>query len=1097
MNFNRSIVLFFVLSVLTACKPSGNETDGGAGFTLISSKHSGITFNNKVEDQQDFNILTYRNYYNGGGVAIGDINNDGLNDLFFTANMLPNKLYLNKGDFRFEDISESAGVGGTHYWSTGVAFADVNADGLLDIYVCNSGDISGANRENELFINNGNLTFTESAAAYGLNDDGYSTHAAFFDYDLDGDLDCFVLNNSYTDPKRIASNASGSRKNFGAPGGDRLYEQQGGRFVDVTEKAGLFSGDIDFGLGASVGDINNDGYPDIYVSNDFWERDYLYLNMQNGTFKEVLPDQMDYISANSMGADIADINNDGYQDIFSTDMLPASNYRMKSALMIEEYHLEGLKWRNSYFYQYIQNCLHINKGDGAFHELAFFSDVAATDWSWGALIFDMDNDGRKDIFVSNGIYHDITDLDFINFLADEEQLKKVVKESGRVDFRDFVGYLPHNKQQNFAFINQGGLRFKNKAAELNLGQESYSNGSAYGDLDNDGDYDLVVNNVNMEAFVYRNNAAGQAGKGFIKFKLKGSTSNPFGVGTLARIHYQGQTQVSQAMLSRGFQSSVDPDIIFGIGDWPRVDSAQIIWPDGKYEVLKNLQPNSIVTADHARASGKYAQPAPPAGPAFTENSAALFASVPVHVEDKYLDFDHERLMPHMLSREGPKILHGDVNGDQQEDLVFLGAAGQATQLFLAQNGRYVKSEQPFFELDKEGEDVCGALFDADEDGDLDLMLGVGGNEYQRGFEYFAARMYSNDGKGHFEKELVNVPPAIGHLGCIRPCDFDSDGDMDLFIGGRAVPGAYGLTPRSYLFRKDGKDNWVDITNEETGPIGMVTDAVWSDFNDDGWPDLAVVGEWMPVTLFVNLQGNLRRDVEVPNSQGWWNCIKAADLDQDGDLDFVLGNWGQNMKFSASPEKPLNIYVNDFDGNGKFEGIIEWYFGADNKPYPFASKMDLTSQLPLLKKNAIKYSEYAQKQVPDMFSPDLLAQSDKKQAVTFSTSIITRQGKELKMASMPDAAQWSPVFSIEVADLDGDQLPDIFLGGNFYGLKPEVGRHDGFSGGYFKGDGKGGFTYVSDVACGLKAKGEVRDAVYLGGQLLVARNNAPMLSFKLK
>ncbi|MCB0592676.1 MAG: VCBS repeat-containing protein [Lewinellaceae bacterium] len=1097
MSLSRVFVLFTLLYALFGCKRSVTEPGDAAGFTLVKGGHSGITFSNEVQDQKDFNILTFRNYYNGGGVAIGDINNDGLNDIFFTANMQPNKLYLNQGNFQFEDISQSAGIEGTGYWSTGVAFADVNADGWLDIYVCNSGDLSGGNRENELFINNGGLTFKESAALYGLNDDGYSTHASFFDYDLDGDLDCFVLNNSYTDPKRIAANASGGRNNYGASGGDRLYENVGGKFIDVTEKAGLYSGDIDFGLGVSVGDLNNDLYPDIYVSNDFWERDYLYLNQQDGTFKEVLPDNMSYVSANSMGADIADLNNDGYQDIFSTDMLPASNYRMKSALMIEDYNVEDLKWRNSYFFQYIQNCLQINKGDGTFREMAFFAGVAATDWSWGSLIFDMDNDGRKDIFVSNGIFHDITDLDFVNFLADEDQLKKVVKETGRVDFRDFVEFLPHNKQKNFAFINQGGLRFKNEAEALHLGPESFSNGSAYGDLDNDGDYDLVVNNVNMEAFVYRNNAVEQKSNGFVKFKLKGSENNRFGVGALIKIFYQNQVQVSQVMLSRGFQSSVDPDVIFGVGQWPGVDSAQVIWPDGKYEVLKGLQPNSIIEASYANASGKFADKPKTAGPAFFENSASAFAPVPEHKENKYLDFDHERLMPHVLSREGPKLLHADVNGDKQEDLVLLGAAGQPTQLYLSRNNQYVKSEQPYFEMDKDGEDVCGAFFDADEDGDLDLMLGVGGNEYQRGFDYFASRMYANDGEGNFIRDLVNVPTAIGQIGCIEPCDFDNDGDMDLFIGGRCIPGAYGLTPRSYLFRKDGENVWTDITNEETGPIGMVTDAVWTDVNSDGWPDLVVVGEWMPVTMFVNFSGLLQRDVTIPNSTGWWNVIEAADLDQDGDTDFVVGNWGQNMKFHASPQKPLNIYVNDYDNNGKYEGILEWYFGTDAKPYPFASKMDLTAQLPVLKKNALKYSEYAQKQISDMFSPEVLAQSEQKQVVNFNTSIIRREGKKFVMEPMTYEAQMSPVFGVEIADLDGDDIVDIFLGGNFYGLKPEVGRHDGFSGGYFKGDGKGGFEYISDVTSGIKITGEVKDAVFLNGQLLVARNNAPVLSFKMK
>lgn len=1094
-SLSRFLILVIVLFFVSTCNQSLEESGNAEGFSLVKGSYSGVTFNNEVQDQKDFNILTFRNYYNGGGVAIGDINNDGLNDLFFTANMGPNKLYLNRGDFKFEDISASAGIEGTRNWSTGVSFADVNADGRLDIYVCNSGDVDGENKENELFLNNGDLTFTESAAAYGLNDEGYSTHASFFDYDLDGDLDCFVLNNSYTDPDRIAANASGERHNYGATGGDRLFENVDGKFIDVTEKAGIYSGDIDFGLGVSVADLNNDYYPDIYVSNDFWERDYLYFNNQDGTFREVLPDQMNYISANSMGADVADLNNDGFQDIFSTDMLPASNYRMKSALKIEEYYLEDLKWRNSYFFQYIQNCLHINKGDGSFREMAFFANVAATDWSWGSLIFDMDNDGLKDIFVSNGIYHDITDLDFVDFLADQDQIKKVVKESGRVDFRDFVQYLPHNKQKNFAFINQGNLHFKNESAGLSLDQESFSNGSAYGDLDNDGDYDLVVNNVNMEAFIYRNNAAGQQKNGFLKFKLNGSKNNPFGIGTTIKVFYKDELKVNQVMPARGFQSSVDPDIIFGIGQWPQVDSVKIIWPDGSLEFLRNLKPNSILEVKYENATEKQQFRKKTAQSNFIENTASVFPTVPSHKENKYLDFDHERLSPHMLSREGPRILHGDVNGDKKEDIVLLGAADQATQLYIANGDKFVKKAQTYFELDKAGEDVCGALFDADEDGDLDLMVGVGGNEYRRGFEYFTARMYTNDGDGNFAKELFNVPIAKGQIACIKPCDFDNDGDLDLFIGGRAIPGAYGLTPRSFLFKKEGKNKWVDITNDETGPIGMVTDAIWTDVNDDGWPDLIVVGEWMPVTMFINFNGVIKKDVSLPNSRGWWNRIEAADLDQDGDTDFVLGNWGNNMKFSATPEKPLNIYVGDYDNNGRYEGILEWYFGEDEKPYPFASKMDLAAQLPPIKKTALKYSEYAQKQVADIFSPTVLAQSEQKRVETFSTSYIIKESNGYVLKPMPMAAQVSPVFGIEVADLDEDGHIDIFLGGNFYGLKPEVGRHDGFGGGYFKGNGKGDFTYISEVECGLKVNGEVKDVLYLNNQLFVARNNASVLTFK--
>ena len=530
---NRVVWTLAVILIAAACNESSEVASpelSAVAFDLIESSESGIDFTNNVENQENFNILTYRNYYNGAGVAIGDINNDGLNDIYFTANMGPNKLYLNKGDLTFEDITEQAGVQGTKYWSTGVSMADVNADGLLDIYVCNSGDIEGENKENELFINNGDLTFSERAAEYGLNNLGYSTHATFFDYDLDGDLDCFVLNNSYKDPERIALYAR-LRDRPDELGGDKLYRNDGNnRFTDVTIDAGIFTSQIGFGLGVSVGDLNADGWPDIYISNDFWERDYLYINQQDGTFKEDLPDRMGYTSVSSMGSDIADIDNDGDLDVFSTDMLPPDNYRLKAATRFTEYHLEDYKFRSNYHYQLLQNCLQVNDGDAKFQETAFISGVAATDWSWGALIFDFDNDGLKDIFVSNGLYHDITDRDFIDFIGDQDSVRKIVEAKGRYDFRDFLPFLPNNQRSNYAFVNNGDLSFTNSAEQLNLAQKSYSNGAAYGDLDNDGDYDLVVNNVNMEAFVYRNNSTENSDNHFIKVTLEGSSQNKAGIG---------------------------------------------------------------------------------------------------------------------------------------------------------------------------------------------------------------------------------------------------------------------------------------------------------------------------------------------------------------------------------------------------------------------------------------------------------------------------------------------------------------------------------------------------------------------------------------
>lgn len=1084
-------LIFSFIPLVIACNNSGINSSGvkEVPFELIDGSDSGVTFTNKVEDRENFNVLTYRNYYNGGGVAIGDINNDGLNDIYFTANMSPNKLYLNKGDMKFEEITESAGVMGKSSWSTGVTFADVNADGFLDIYVCYSGDATKENKENELFINNGDQTFTERAEEYGLNDKGLSTHAAFFDYDLDGDLDCYVLNNSYKDPERI-SLYTRNRFDYNAPGGDRLYRNENGKFKDVTEQSNIYSSDIGFGLGISVGDVNNDLYPDIYISNDFWERDYLYINQKDGTFKEELTERMPYTSVSSMGSDIADINNDGTLDIFTTDMLPPDNYRIKAATKFDEYYQFDLKYKNSYYYQFIQNCLQLNSADGQFTESAYFSGVGATDWSWGALIFDMNMDGLKDIFVSNGIYHDITDSDFIEFIGDKDQIKKIVEEKGKYDFSDFVEYLPHNQRKNYAFINQSGNQFLNLSESLSLDQPSYSNGSAYGDLDNDGDFDLVVSNVNMEAFIYRNKAV-ESGKNYIKLKLKGDEKNPKGIGTKVLVYQDGVSQNAQSLTARGFQSSVDPDLIFGFGTSANIDSIRIIWPGGQSQLLIDQKLNQTLSVNFEDANLRFQYPA---------NHTTDFKRIEsemVHQENLYIDYDQDRLLPHMLSAEGPKLVKGDVNNDGLEDVILPGAKGFPDQLFLQSGKGFVMKKTQAFELEANVEIVCGALFDADGDGDLDYLAGTGGNEPRSDISSFTVRYYANDGLGNFERKQLKGLEAKGQFSCIKPQDIDNDGDLDLFLGAGAVPGVYGLSPRSYVLRNDGGGIFTDVTTDHTGPIGMVKDAVWTDVNADQLADLIVVGEWMPVTVFVNNQGKLEKGLEVPKSHGWWNTIEAGDYDGDGDVDFLLGNWGQNMKIKASDDRPVKMYINDFDGNQRPDIIMEWFSFEDTKPYPFATKMDLTSQMPSLKKSILKYQEYAQKQVKDIFSEDDLAKSIQLMVTNFSTSVLKNTPDGLVLEPLQSEAQLSPVFTIEVADIDKDGITDYILGGNYYRLKPEIGRHDGFSGGYFKGIGNGKFTFINPEKSGIEVKGEVRDLAVINDRLVVARNNDKVLIFEKK
>ncbi len=1110
----RFLSIFLLIVIVSCKKENGFVSENLSAFNLLEGSNTGITFENKVEDQDDFNILTYRNYYNGGGVAIGDINNDGLEDVYFTANMGENKLYLNKGNMKFEDITLKAGVVGKKSWCTGVTMADVNADGFLDIYVCYSGTAKNENIENELYINNslnsdGKVNFQEKAKEYGLNDAGLSTHAAFFDYDLDGDLDCYVLNNSYKNPERISFVP---REVFEptATGGDRFYRNDSQpsnskagaivpKFTNITKDVGIFSNDIGFGLGISVGDVNGDFYPDIYISNDFWERDYLYINQKNGKFKENLPSAISYTSLASMGSDIADINNDGFLDIFSTDMLPPDNERLKAATKFEDYYLFDMRVRQNYHYQCTQNCLQINKGDGTFTESAFKRGVSATDWSWGALIFDMNLDGKKDLFVSNGVYNDITDADFVDFIADKEQVSKVVREKGKYDFRDFVKFLPHNKRKNYAFINQGNdsaLQFTNVAETLNLNQEGYSNGSAYGDLDNDGDYDLVVNNVNMPAFVYQNNTVEEKKSNYIKFNLKGNSKNPFGIGSTVFVYQNGKMQMAQSMTSRGFQSSVEPNLIFGLGKNTKIDSVRIVWTDLQSELIKNPAINKTLVLNYSKATQHYSPNNNSKNVIFEDISTQTIANA-VHTENNYIDYDADRLMPHVLSTEGPKIIKGDVNKDGKEDFILQGAKDSFDKLFINNGNRFIESKQSAFEQIKIPDRISGALFDADGDGDLDYLAGMGGNEYLDGFKAFVAIYYENDGKGNFKKLDTNIPQIGGQIGCIKPFDFDNDGDLDIFAGGKAIPGAYGLNPRSFMLRNDGKGVWADITNENTGPIGMVTDAVWSDVNNDKFADLIVVGEWLPITVFINQNGTFGKPLTIPLSEGWWNTIEATDIDQDGDIDFLLGNWGRNIKLSASNDKPLNLYVNDFDENKRPDVILEWFTPEDEKPYPFASKSDLTAQLPFLKKTVLKYHDFAQKKVKDLFTSQQLDKAIKKKVTNFNSSILINEGGNLILEALQDEAQMSPIFAFETGDFDQDGKTDFYAGGNFYRLKPEMGRHDGIQGGYFRGLGKGKFQYFFPDKSGIDIKGEVRDAVQIDNKLIIARNNNSVLIFKKK
>lgn len=1104
LSLKNFLLILLAIFCMACSTPKTDEKN--TLFTLIPPSESGVEFSNNLSFDQKFNIYTYRNFYNGGGVALGDINNDGLIDIYFTGNMESNRLYLNKGNFQFEDITTKAGVAGTKAWSTGVSMADVNGDGWLDIYVCNSGDIEGDNKQNELFINNGDLTFSEQAEKYGVDDRGFTTHAVFFDYDRDGDLDLYILNNSY---QAIGSFnlKKNERPKRDALGGDKLMRNDGDRFRDVSEEAGIYGSIIGFGLGVTVGDINKDSWPDIYISNDFFERDYLYINNKNGTFKECLPEQMKSISGASMGADLADINNDSYPDIFVTEMLPSDNARLKSVTTFENWNRYRYNIDNDYYYQFTRNMLQLNNGDGSFSEIGRLAGIEATDWSWGALMFDMDNDGLRDIFVANGIFQDLTNQDYLQYVSSEEVVKTILS-GNKVDYKKLVELIPSTPIPDFAFQNQGNFNFINKAKEWGLSAPNFSNGSAYGDLDNDGDLDLVISEVNAIASIFKNESNRLLPENrYLKFELTGLPANTFAFGTRITIRHKGKIFYVEQMPIRGFESSMDPRPNIGLGKIDTVEQILIEWPDGKANLLLNTHTNQTVKLDQRNGVPLNSINLHQAEKSTTSDQIfrpVEFSPEFTHKENDFVDFDRDNLIYHMLSTEGPRMSAGDINNDGLEDFYIGGAKDQAGALFVQnRSGGFKRSNEALFELDKMSEDMGSLFFDSNGDGYQDLYVCSGGNEFSSSSFALVDRLYMNMGNGTFNKSKQILPvSSFESTSTVKAADYDKDGDLDLFVGTRLRTFLYGTPVNGYILKNDGKGNFSDVS-KEVAPglqnIGMITDAAWSDIDGDKDQDLIVVGEYMPVKIFIN-EGNKFIDrTEVAGliqSNGWWNRIEASDIDDDGDIDFVVGNHGLNSRFRATKEKPVCMYVSDFDQNGTIEQIICTF---NDKSYPMVLRHDLVTQIPSLKKKYLKYDAYKDQLISDIFSPEELARAIKLEVFELASSVLINDGHgKFSLQHLPIEGQFSAAYGLEISDFTGDGKKDILLGGNFYNAKPEVGRYDASYGLLLKGDGKGGFEAVSSKASGIKIQGEVRDIITVKSRthdvILVSRNNDSVFAF---
>lgn len=1112
LPFRSLLSLVFVVILTQACQEAPEQVkitvDADAPlFTKLNPADTGIDFQNTSIESRDRHLGFYDYFYNGSGVAIGDLNNDGLNDVFFAGNDAPNKLYINEGDFKFKDVSKKAGII-SNRWSTGVTLVDINKDGFLDVYVCNSGPyLDSAVLANQLYINNGDLTFTESALKYGVADPSYSSQSVFFDMDADGDLDLFVMNHSlFNYGKTIQEweqKIESLEPDVYKKSCSTLYRNDGnGRFTDITEAAGMYR--PGYGLGVAVTDLNEDGWLDIYVANDYYIPDFLFFNQGDGTFVENIKSKFSHTSFYAMGCDAADFNNDGLIDLVVADMTPSDHYRNKT--LMESMNTELFSFlteKRNAVPQFMYNSLHLNRGQGNFSEIAHLTGMAQTDWSWAALLFDLDNDRQKDLLITNGFKRDTKDQDWSN------AVKARFDKDGRDPGIYYEELLKANSVpvSNYVFQNTGSLGFSNKTKEWGFDDPSFSNGAAYGDLDNDGDLDLVVNNLESQAFLYRNNTSEKGLSHYIQFELKQGNTNNGVLNSKVKLYAGGETQLVEYSFTRGYLSGMQPLAHFGLGDATQVEKAEIIWPDGRITTISNPAIDTKHIIDRNEATGVLSSKES-AGPGLFFDIAGQARGLTFqHQENAFNDFETEILLPHMQSTLGPSLAVGDVNGDGMEDFYVGGAKGQPGELYIQTIAEgLTKSSQAAFAPDGKYEDLGSEFFDADGDGDLDLYVASGGGA-DLGTEgsMYQDRLYLNSGDGNFSKASGRLPRITASTAVIEPQDWDNDGDMDLFVAGRTTPGKYPLPPRSYLLQNNG-GRFTDVTVQMAPDLvnpGMVTGASWSDINSDGKKDLMVVGEWMGVLAFENTGSQLKNVSEamgLEDSAGWWYSIASGDFDKDGDEDFIIGNLGLNNKFQPKPGKPLHIFSNDFDDNGTLDIVLSKMYKGNLTPV--RGKECSTEQMPFLEEKFPMYSGFASSTLEQIYGPEKLNSALHYEVKSFASVMLVNKGDgSFEKRELPREAQISPIVDMVVYDFDKDGNLDVVIGGNMYNTEVETPAYDAGKGLYLKGLGDGTFLPLPKIQdSGIFMPLNTKDLalLHVGGEqrptILTANNNSRLQLF---